>query len=329
MQAEKLLPWQSMLWQSVVNRKKQDRLPHALLFTGVDGIGKKEFARHLANYLLCNSPENEVACGHCKACRLLLAGSHPDYMQISPEEGAQQIKIDQIRETVHFVNETALLGGYRVIVIEPAAAMNVNAANALLKTLEEPTPDTLLILICRHGSNLPATIASRCQKMIFLKPERETALKWLATTSADDASAQTEALSLAGGAPLLARDYLINGTVSLRRDLYDALVGLGLHQGDPLQVAMTWEEKDIRLLFTLLLVWTRDLLRYKLTGSCDQLINLDYDASIRKLAEKIEQNNLLEYVDMLQKMYAQVSASLNMNRQLMLKEIFIRWVKLC
>lgn len=330
MPIDMILPWQKNLWESLLQRKKQHRLPHALLFSGSDGIGKKKLAEHFANYLLCNSPNETSACGHCQSCLLQSAKTHPDFMQIELEENAQFIKIDQIREAVSFVNGTTMLNGYRVIIINPASALNVYACNALLKTLEEPTPNTLFILICHQRLRLPATISSRCQVVTFPQPDRKTSLDWL-QAEVDESHIEkiTFALDLAQGAPMLARDFLKNGTVQLRQDLYDGLIQLSTRQVDPLQLAEKWENQDIKILFNLLFTWLRDLLRFKLTDSRVHLINPDYYTAISQLAIKLTKENLLQYCDVVQKNYIYILKSLNINRPLLLKEIFIRWVKLC
>ncbi|HSW69317.1 MAG TPA: DNA polymerase III subunit delta' [Gammaproteobacteria bacterium] len=323
-----ILPWQKTIWKSLLQRKEQSCLPHALLFSGGDGIGKKQFADVFANYLLCHSPEENQPCGHCRSCHLQKAKTHPDFMLVEPETGTQ-IKIDQIREIVSFVNHTPLLGGYRIIVLNPATAMNIYAANALLKTLEEPTANTLLILICQQSLRLPATIGSRCQKIIFPKPKREEALAWLANkVNQDQMEMLPLALNLADGAPLQAYNLIANNIFSLRRDLYDGLIQLSNQQADPLQFVTRWEDKDCKVILNLLLIWLRDLLKFKLTYSQAELINSDYQASIVQLAGKLASNNLLQYYDLIQKAYAQILNLMNVNRQLMFKEIFIQWAKL-
>lgn len=330
MRTEAPLPWQHKIWESLLQRKKQNRLPHALLFSGIDGSGKKTFAEHFAKYLLCINPKENNPCEECRTCRLHRAKSHPDFMQVEPEEGAQIIKIDQIREVVNLVNATSMLNGSRVILIHPASAMNTNAANALLKTLEEPTANTYLILIVNQGLRLPATISSRCQKIVFPRPERELALAWLrseiTTGSAEELSS---ALDLASGGPLLARDFLTNNTITLRRDLYDGLIQLHAEKADPVQFAAKWQDGDVKMILHLMLCWVRDLLRYKLTQSDTELNNPDYQAAIKQLTTKLTSENIVNYADMLQKMYGLILNSMNMNRQLLLKEIFIRWVKVC
>lgn len=333
MEIETILPWQHLIWESLHKRHTQDRLPHALLFAGSDGVGKNQFAKVFANYLLCQSP-SDMPCGQCRACHLIQAKSHPDFKLIEPEEAGQMIKIDQIRDVVSFVNETALLGGYRVVVINPASAMNINAANALLKSLEEPTPKTILILICNQSMRLPSTISSRCQRIIFSKPSPEAAFSWLqnqvsvAESNLDDDTLKL-LLNLTEGAPLKVNELLANDTLNLRKDLYQGLLQLSYQQRDPLQLAAAWQEKQVHTILDLLLSWLRDLLRFKLSQSDERIINIDYQIDIDKLSERLTHENLLQYMDQVQQTYARMLSSLNINRQLLLEEIFIHWVKLC
>ncbi|MEO8400451.1 MAG: DNA polymerase III subunit delta' [Gammaproteobacteria bacterium] len=333
MEIKTILPWQQGVWDSLLERKQQERLPHAWLFLGADGLGKKQFAETLAFSLLCHSPLPEgFACGQCRGCRLLQAGSHPDIKLIEPEETGQMIKIDQVREIVGFVNETALMSGYRIIMIDPASAMNINAANALLKTLEEPTPKTLIILICNQSMRLPATIISRCQRIIFPKPSQTVALKWLETSCKEISVKPAELtllLSMAEGAPLRAKDFLSNGMLSVRQELYQGLLQLSQQQSDPLQFAVRWQEQELQIIFMLLLSWLRDALCAKVTANSANLTNSDYQAAMEKLIQLFSAEKLLEYIDTVQQTYARFLNSLNVNKQLLLEEIFIRWIKLC
>lgn len=325
-----LLPWQKPLWEALFQQKARQRLPHALLFSGIDGLGKKEFARFFASYLLCMMPQAAGPCGQCRTCRLQQAESHPDFMWVKPEENSQIIKIDQVREVVDFVNATSMLGGYRVIVISPASAMNMYAANALLKTLEEPTANTLFILICNQSLRLPATISSRCQKIIFNKPTTEEAMLWLRTqTPITELPILSLTLQLAEGAPLLARDFCTEESLTLRRELYEGLLQLRLQKMDPLKLAACFEDKSVLTLLKLLSIWSRDLLRAKLVGKQVALINTDYQAAMQPIVAHLTVENVLHYCDLVQKAYATILNLLNVNRQLLLKELFIRWVTLC
>ena len=129
------LPWLMPRWRELVRLAEAGRLPHALLISGAHGIGKHSLAEALVARTLCASP-GDTACGRCHACHMLASGYHPDLLRVAPEEGKRQIRIAPVREVNGFVAQTAQQGGYRVIVITPAEAMNVAASNALLKSLE-------------------------------------------------------------------------------------------------------------------------------------------------------------------------------------------------
>ncbi len=328
-----ILPWQQSIWEQLWRRKQASRLPHALLFSGIEGVGKRYFAEQFANAILCVAPKQIGSCGTCRACHLLQARSHPDLLCVEPEEAGQMIKIDQIRQVVHFVSETPLFGGYRVIIIEPAAAMNMNAVNALLKTLEEPTPNTILILISNQSLRLPATIVSRCQKIIFSKPVEAVALSWL-KNDLPEADAKL-LLKISYGAPLKAKQIFTSEQqgedkiLALRQDLYQGLVQLSQQQSSPLHLAAQWQEKNLVLLLNFLQTWLKDLLRFHLTGDTAGLINDDYHAVFVKLNQKIRREKLLHYLDYFQNVYAKIIRSLNLNKQLVLEELFIRWMQLC
>src|SRR5690606_18188179 len=135
--------WQQAQWADFHTRVRNNNIPHAFLLAGQEGFGAEGLAMAMGQYMLCLSPTDTLVCGKCKGCLLLDAGTHPDLLVVCPEEGGKQIKVDQIREVSRFVANTAQQGGYKIIVLQPAEAMNINAANALLKNLEEPAGKTI------------------------------------------------------------------------------------------------------------------------------------------------------------------------------------------
>ncbi len=194
--------WQKDQWQTVMNQFQSQKMPHGLLVQGVSGLGKKHFALALAQTMLCHNPVDQVACGECKSCKLMMTDNHPDYFLVEPESEGKAIKIDQIREVVSFLSKTAQQGGFKCIVITPADAMNDNARNALLKSLEEPQGDTIIILVSSHPSRLSATIRSRCQSIFIRIPHRSIALEWLKSKVGDEHA--DSLLKGAHGAPIAA-----------------------------------------------------------------------------------------------------------------------------
>lgn len=238
------LPWQRAQWQRLQQQIEAARLPHALLLAGPQAVGKRTFARALAALLLCRAPQYGAACGECKSCQLLAAQAHPDWYWLAPEEQGKAVKVDQVRELVDSMAQTAQQGGHKVAVIAPAEAMNRNAANALLKTLEEPAGAALLILISDAPGRLLPTIRSRCQRLDFPTPALAEVQHWL-QPQAGSAEKLAQALTEAEGRPLLARELLTGEEAALRRELDEELAAVLDRQLSVLAAAERWKQRDL------------------------------------------------------------------------------------
>ena len=237
------LPWQESVWESLNNSIDAGRLPHAVLISGDSGIGKARLAQALAQRLICSAEMVKYACGTCKSCTLLVAGNHPDVTWLEPEEKGKPIKIDQVRALCESLSKTAQQGGWKVAVIAPAETMNISAANALLKNLEEPRAKTLLILVSNRPGRLSATIRSRCQQLSLPNPDSNSALRWL-TQVTDDQSAAEQVLPLAGGRPLLALDYLQGGDLEQRAEFERLVADVREGSLSPLVAAQHCQKLD-------------------------------------------------------------------------------------
>jgi DNA polymerase-3 subunit delta' len=221
------MPWLKRAWQTVQSRIAEDRLPHALLIAGERGVGKRAWAEAVAGLRLCERPQNReagtpVACGQCKQCQLFAASSHPDVRVYAPEK-SRMVKVDQIRALSAFAVASPQVAHHKVAIIDRADQLNINAANALLKTLEEPLPDVTLILLQESGRPVIPTVRSRCQTLTIPVPGNEDANHWLARRvqeQAEEARPSAEvlakALMLSGNAPRLAFDYATGEFIGLR-----------------------------------------------------------------------------------------------------------------
>jgi DNA polymerase-3 subunit delta' len=183
-----IYPWQQSQWQQVNQLVSSQRLPHALFLQGNQGLGKAGFAVSLASALLCKQPAaDHQACGMCQACQLLAAATHPDLYYLRPtakensksKKPALSIRIEDIRALCEKLNQTSQYGGYRIAILDQADQLTLSAANSLLKTLEEPGNNVLIILISARAQRLPVTIRSRCQALRFTVPEENQSLLWL------------------------------------------------------------------------------------------------------------------------------------------------------
>ncbi|MFY2764416.1 DNA polymerase III subunit delta' [Arenimonas sp. MALMAid1274] len=258
-----LAPWQQRILDAALASLAEGRLGHALLFTGAPRMGKLEVAQVLVRRLLCATPGADgLACGRCRGCELAAAGTHPDFRNVSfiPVEKGDKLRseiiVDQMRELGPWFALTPQMGGAQVALISPAHALNLNAANALLKTLEEPATNRYLILVTDRPGRLPATIRSRCQRLEFRPPARDEAVAWLRARGHADA-VLGPALDAARGHPGLAEDWLANGGLALRREVQADLNALATGRQSPVPLAQRWlgdEQAELRLRFAAELV---------------------------------------------------------------------------
>lgn len=253
-----LAPWQQRVFDGVLAALAEGRLGHALLFTGAPMMGKGRAVEMLARRLLCRSPGADgLACGRCRACELFAAGSHPDFKRISfiPNDKGDKLRselvVDQMRELGQWFSLTPQMGGAQVALITPAHAMNLNASNALLKTLEEPSRDRYLLLVTDRPGRLPATIRSRCQRMEFRPPGRDEAIAWLRGQGHSDQALES-ALDAARGHPGLAAQWLAEGGLELRRTVMADLNALASGKQPAVELAQRWladDSAELRLRF--------------------------------------------------------------------------------
>jgi DNA polymerase-3 subunit delta' len=297
--------WQERLWRDILGAKT--RLPHALLLYGRRGIGKLDFAKSLAQALLCEAlhPSGQ-GCGGCVSCNWFAAGTHPDFRLLEPEaenvadedtpaevrQGGKKagnlINIAQIRELADFVTLSSSRNGARVILIHPAEAMNIHAANGLLKTLEEPPPFAVFILVSHQPQKLPATVRSRCQKIRMPVPSYQESLAWL---SGQGVGNPELCLAQAGHAPLRAVSVCAEEYQNKRAAF---LSRLGDSTGfDPLATAEWAQGFDLSWVVGWLQTWICDLASMRLTGAARY--QLDFARALQNLAKQVDLIQLFDY----------------------------------
>lgn len=323
-------PWHSRPFEALLTRI--DRLPHALLLRGREGIGKLAFAETVARALLCENPQTGGrACGQCSACAWMEQGSHPDFRRLAPEsvsspaeaeEGgekkpSEQIQIGQVREIGDFIIMTSHRSGAKVVLIHPAEALNVSAANALLKSLEEPPPRTYFLLVAHRWHQLLPTIRSRCEQVVLAAPSPAEARDWLGQQKLHDADL---ALAQAGGAPLLAvkfdEDYWRQ-----REALLTAITRPGF---DSLSTAEQLRETAPALIVGLLQKWAFDLVSHKVTGRVRY--NLDLSDAVATTAAQLDLIEVLHFQRSMVRLQRIVSHPLN--TRLFLEQLMLTYAAL-
>jgi DNA polymerase-3 subunit delta' len=214
------LPWHSDILSRALALKQQQHLPHAVLIDTASEQDISDFAGYLASLLLCDKPDELLVCGSCQACRMMRAGTYADFTMVALEENEKtkkinkNINIEQIRKLIHEVTLTRNYDRLKIAVIYPAEGMNKSSANALLKTLEEPAPQVLLILLTHNRGRIPITLRSRCQSWTLNLPSQSQALEWLHRQGVEDESA-LDYLRFADGDPVLALQLKIQDYASI------------------------------------------------------------------------------------------------------------------
>ena len=308
--------WLSDSFSALVSSAQSNRLPHALLLVGRAGDGADLLAQQLADFLLCQNP-GTVACGQCKACQLQRSQTHPDFLLVEPEGKSQTIKVDAVRRIIAVTAETAQQGARKVVYLKAADTMNTNAANALLKVLEEPTPETFIILTVSELSTTLPTIRSRCRLVQLPRPSMAAATAYLATE--DYALDASLALAMTAGAPL------------------DALAVTES------EIAV-WQENETQFgLPTSFIVLSQYIAKQELTTVLEQLL-FWLDVAIRQqngqsvlapVSERLLQSlqalpaeTLFRFRDYLVETLSAFRRQANLNNQLVAEELASKWIRL-
>ncbi|MDH5423714.1 MAG: DNA polymerase III subunit delta' [Gammaproteobacteria bacterium] len=297
---------------------RADKFPHALLFSGPDGTGKTAFATEYAEKILCQSDQDE-ACGHCHSCEVLAADTHPDYLNVAPAEEGKQIGVDLIRELIVKLNKTSQFSGKTVAIIENAEQLNRNAANALLKTLEEPTPNTILILVCSYPHRLLPTIRSRCLQLNFATPDKQLALSYLHQQAVKEPELY---LQLAHGSPLKAAMMAEDELSEQRKVVLKNLIKTS--RGQPISMSMKDIDKiPLKAVLDWCIDFCDDLIRVKLQGAQAQLTHIDVREALSNMAQICDIKGLYQFRDVLIERKKQSNIALN--TQLLLEDLLILW----
>lgn len=324
------LPWQQERWLELTSLVLQQRLPHAMLLSGGAGIGKRWFARALIAFTLCEQ-RSGYACGHCRSCLQLAAGSHPNAallgvdghlgLAMTPDSFAEQglvhwqpdaerkrrdISIEGARSLIAKLSLASHYGSAKCAMIEPADLLNASSANALLKTIEEPPAGTHLLLVSERPQALPATLRSRCQRIRFAPPETGVARAWMAEQGVRD----EEALAFALGAPLRALALSADDGVAIRRQWAELWSAVATGRRDPLSAAAAVDKDRVAEHLSWVQSW--------LAGELRELLSREARA---------EQREALAL--MVQDVYdAQRRAAGNAQPQLLMESLFVRWMRL-
>ncbi|MFQ5660451.1 MAG: DNA polymerase III subunit delta' [Gammaproteobacteria bacterium] len=318
-------PWQASQWQRLLTVISHGKLPHALLLTGMEGIGLGHFADCLSARLLCLQPQaTGIACGSCKSCILFKAGNHPDRIRIEPEEKGKQIKVESIRDLIEYTHLSSQYGRHKIAVIDPAEAMNRSSANGLLKTLEEP-PASTLILVSHLPSLLPVTVRSRCQRLNFHCMEDAATVEWLRSRLDGEESDIRELLAMTRGAPLKALRLLKMDALPQIRAVLQDLQAMRADEADPVNLAKKWQDFGPTEVLQWLLLFFNRMVRLKLGDTGKNTPDSRTTYRLQELANGLDLAQLVTCHDRVLENYHAVTGPFNLNKLGLLEDIIIYW----
>ena len=332
-------PWQVSQWDKLSEVFKSGRLPHALMLSGTAGTGKKQFSLQFANVVLCEQVFNQTgaheslsACGECKNCKLVLAEAHPDIRHYTFELNSKGVKstvitIDQIRSLNEFVAKSSQQGGYKIAIIYPAEAMNNNAANALLKSLEEPSQKTLIILVVDQPGRMLPTIRSRCQVIEFPMPDYNKSMSWLKQKLPNN-DVLEDLLELSAGSPIKAIELAETDAISQKQTMITELAQVLKREASAVSVASKWQKHDIHTVLSWNLTWVQQLIRFSMTLD-DSMVHDERLLKIFKyLSGRQSASTFYDLLSQIQTYSDLLARKTNPNTQILIENLLIGWAEL-
>ncbi|EXU74551.1 DNA polymerase III subunit delta' [Erwinia mallotivora] len=314
-------PWLNQPYRQIIAWHQQGRAHHALLLHGLPGMGDASLVWGISRWLMCQQRDGLKSCGQCHACQLMQAHTHPDWYQLSAEKGKSALGIDAVRSVTEKLYHHAQQGGAKIVWLTDASQLTEAAANALLKTLEEPPKNCWFILCCQRPAKLPATLRSRCFSFHLAVPDEKQSLGWLQKQTAETEQNLVSALRLSGGAPAAAQQLLEEKTWSARQTLCDALpVAL---RGDMLTLLSVLNHDDVLQRTGWLCAILVDALKWQ-QGGGRFITSVDQQSLIAEMAVRLPASVLDESVRLWMACRERLGVPA-INRELILTDQLLSW----
>ena len=311
-----LYPWLTSLWQQWQTHLDQDRFPNSTLLIAKSGLGADQLVRKFSRAVMCSNYASEP-CGFCHSCQLMEAQNHPDFHLVVPEKEGKSISVDQIRNCNRLAQESSQLSGYRLIVIEPAEAMTESAANALLKTLENPAANCLFLLVASSASQLLPTVTSRCQQWHIHEPHTDELAGWLSLKTTQNVPVYTAHLN--GYSPLKTLQFVEQDENNNYQTIEQQMIAIARQQGDIVKLAKSLAEDTQQSL---------NWLWYLLTDAQKVHFRLNVPTTLPGalvLAESVSYNMLYTQSEALRALIEQFRSHSGLNKELLILDWLIKF----
>ncbi|MFI8418105.1 DNA polymerase III subunit delta' [Serratia sp. NPDC078593] len=316
-------PWLNKPYRQLIGQYASERGHHALLLHASVGNGDEALVYGIGRWLICQRRNGEKSCGECHSCRLMLAGNHPDYHVLAPEKGKSSLGVEPIRQLIEILYAHAQQGGAKVVWLPQAELLTEAAANALLKTLEEPPANTYFLLGCREPSRLLATLRSRCFYYHLASPDEQLSLQWLNRQAAGDPIDRLTALRLHDGAPVAAEQMLQPERWQQRSTLCSTL-SRALQSHDMLALLPVLNHDDVAERLRWLCALLIDAMKWQ-QGAANFVLNQDQQPLVQQLAARLSASSLQHVVQQWLHCRHQLLSVVGVNRELLLTEQLLSW----
>lgn len=315
-------PWLNQPYRHIISQHQAGRAHHALLIQAIDGMGDDALVWGVSRWLMCQQRDGLKSCGQCHGCQLMQAQTHPDWYRLEAEKGKSTLGIDAVRQVTEKLYHFAQQGGAKVVWLPDAAQLSESAANALLKTLEEPPANSWFFLSSREPSRLLATLRSRCMALSLTAPDEAQSLQWLSRQMSQDEAALQAALRLSAGAPAAALQLLEPARWQARQTLCNTLPD-ALRQ-DILQLLPALNSEDVAARISWLLALLVDALKWQ-QGATRWLSNPDRQDVVALLADTFSSRALDESAREWMQCREQLIHVAAVNRELLLTDRLLSW----
>ncbi len=315
-------PWLNQPYRHIISQHQAERAHHALLVQANDGMGDDALVWGVSRWLMCQQPDGLKSCGVCHGCQLMQAQTHPDWYRLEAEKGKSTLGIDAVRQVTEKLYHFAQRGGAKIVWLPDAAQLSESAANALLKTLEEPPANSWFFLSSREPSRLLATLRSRCMVLALTPPDETQSLPWLSRQMPQNEAALQTALRLSAGAPAAALQLLEPARWQARESLCNALPGA--LQQDILQLLPLLNSEDVAARISWLLALLVDALKWQ-QGATRWLSNPDRQDVVALLSETFSARALDESAREWMQCREQLLHVAAVNRELLLTDRLLNW----
>ena len=284
-------------WQYIQNALQGNHLPQAMLLVGEKGLGKAAFAKQLAQYFLCEAPVNNHACGHCAACLQFISGNHPDYYCLELSEKIKSIGIDDIRQLSTQLQQSSHQQGKRVVIFNPISALTVSASHALLKTLEEPLGDVVMLAVLSYPQEILPTLTSRLIPLPFFNDQNDS----FSQLNDIDKTYKNILSALYAESPLMVNEQTLSNIKLLADEVLNHVGKSLVPKISALEIPATWYKDNALLVMQLIFLLVRDAIQLQAHGALEKCVYYYVPEKIKYIAKKL---NLAQWFEVLDKIYA-------------------------